>query len=125
MVSVLVKMPEEIKNALIEQCVLEQASINDVAVGVLSDRLDFDFEPSGRRPSFRSHPEVANVVLRMPQEGKDVIQNEALAARLNMTDYVNAHFAEHFGIEWEPHGRRRVPFGGGARGPRGKSAVAA
>jgi hypothetical protein len=113
--SVLVKMPREIKTPLVAQCVETETSVNDVAVGILADRLSFAFTPSGRKPAFRPDPGTEDVVLRIPEKGKRKIQAAALRSGVNMTDFVNSQIAEHFGVDWEANGRTRVPFGGGSR----------
>lgn len=113
--SVLIKMPAEIKTPLVAEAVERGASFNDIAVGILAQRLRFDFSPSQRSPSSMPDPSAEDVILRLPTRGKLKIQDAALRANLNMTDYVNQQLAAHLGVRWEPSGRVRVPFGGGRR----------
>lgn len=112
---VLVKMPVAIKRPLTAQAVETETSVNDVAVGILADRLKFAFAPSGRKPAFKADPHGEDVVLRVPDKGKRKIQASALRAELNMSDYVNLLLAEHYNIDYTPNGRVRVPYGGGRR----------
>jgi hypothetical protein len=112
---VLVKMPRSIKTPLAAQSVGSATSVNDVAVGILADKLGFAFSPSGRRPAFKPNPGTEDVVLRVPEAGKRKIQGAALRAGVNMSDFVNCVLAEHYEVEYEANGRKRVPFGGGRR----------
>lgn len=113
--SVLVKMPKQIKTPLVAEAIEKGSSLNDVAVGILAERLHFAFHPSDRNPASKPNPGIEDVVLRIPETGKRKIQSAALKAELNMTDYVNSQLADYLGVEWGPPGRKRVPFGGGSR----------
>jgi len=48
-VEVIVKMPRSLKAALIARSEEVDASVNDVAVGILAARVGFDFHPSPDR----------------------------------------------------------------------------
>lgn len=112
---VLVKMPRSIKTPLAAEAIESATSVNDVAVGILADRHAFAFAPSGRRPAFKPDPGTEDVVLRVPEKGKRKMQAAALRIGINMSDYVNSILAEHYGVDYETDGRKRVPFGGGRR----------
>jgi predicted HicB family RNase H-like nuclease len=116
--SVLVKMPSKIKRPLVRAAGKQKASLNDVAVTILAENLDFEFVPSDRFPASKPDPTVEDVVLRIPADGKKKIQVAALEAGLNMTDFVNNELAKHFSVKFTPAGRERVPYGGGSRQPK-------
>ena len=68
-------MPVELKERLAEEVARADASLNDVAVGILASRFAVPFEPSGRKGS----PPKAKgaVLLRMPAALKEKLQTRA------------------------------------------------
>lgn len=113
--SILVRMPREIKTALAADAIECGASLNDVAGNILATRVGFRFEPSARKPARVSEPAIPDVLLRIPLAGKKKIQVAAVAAKINMTDYINSQIAEHYNIPYVSNGRKRKPWGGGKR----------
>ena len=72
-------MPSSLKGALVRETARRKASLNDVAVGLLADYFDVSFTPSGRKSPL---PEASPVVLlRVPLDLKDEIEDEASARR--------------------------------------------
>ena len=73
--SVLVRMPPALKRRLAREVARRESTLNDVAVELLAQRFDVQFEPSGRRG--RVPGETGVVLLRVPPELKRQLEATA------------------------------------------------
>src|ERR671915_452819 len=88
-------MPAELKELLAAAVAEGASNLNDVAVGALASRFGVPFEPSGRKGS---PPKGAgDVLLRMPAELKDRLQQRAAERRTNTNDLINEILGERLG----------------------------
>lgn len=111
---VLVKLPREIKSAVVDGVMTREASMNDILVGVLANHYAVPFTRTGRRGYPNADKEA--VLLRMTDALKYRIQLDALERRSNMNDTICEILASHFGVGVPPRRSvRETPFGGGRR----------
>src|SRR5688572_14919700 len=75
--SILVRVPSGLKSALAREVARRGSTLNDIAVGILADRFDVPFEPSGRKGSVPGTSGA--VLLRMPPELKERLTGAAAA----------------------------------------------
>jgi myo-inositol-1-phosphate synthase len=92
---VLVRMPSELKKRLAAEVAERRSNLNDIAVGILASRFAVPFEPSGRKgPPPKG---VGDVLLRMPGELKDRLQQRAAERRTNTNELINEILGERLG----------------------------
>ena len=96
-VSLLVRMPGDLKRALSDEVRRSGRSLNDVAVGILASRFAVPFEPSGR--AGKAPGEGGAVLLRMPAELKDKLAARATQRRRNVNDLIVETLGERLGKE--------------------------
>ena len=88
----LVRMPDELKKCLADEVAERGSNLNDVAVGILASRFAVPFEPTGRKGT---PPKGAgDVLLRMPAELKERLQQRAAERRTNTNELINEFLAE-------------------------------
>src|SRR5919199_853088 len=104
--SVLVRMPPELKRRLGHEVARTQATLNDVAVGILAARFDVPFTPSGRKGSAPGESGV--VLLRMPARLKEALKAAADAKATNTNRVIVHALAEGLGMQLKPPRRRRM-----------------
>ena len=117
--SVLIRMPQSIKDGVVAEAKQRSASVNDVVVSVLAERFSVPFAPSGRTSNAAGSSNV--VVLRMPPELKQRIHEAAFESRSNANDVVLETLSQRLGLTFASNRRRTVPFGS----VRGKDPMAA
>ena len=83
----LVRMPAELKQRLAAEVADRSSNLNDVAVGILASRFAVPFEPTGRKGS--PPKGEGDVLLRMPAELKDLLQQRAADRGANTNDFIN------------------------------------
>ena len=71
-------MPAALKSALAREVARRGSTLNDIAVGILAERFDVRFEPSGRKGSVPGTS--GDVLLRVPIELKERLQGAAEAS---------------------------------------------
>jgi myo-inositol-1-phosphate synthase len=108
-------MPAHIKAALVRETARQGASLNDVATGLLADSFGVRYQPTGRRSPLPGSSPV--VLLRMPDELKDVLQAEAARSNQTLNDVVLLALSRRLAI---PFASNRSRLGAG----RGKDAMA-
>ena len=112
---VLVRTPASLKQALVRETARRGASLNDVAVGLLADHFGVPYRPTNRRSPLPGASPV--ILLRMPEELKAAIQDEAYRAGSNTNDVILAALSDELGVPFQSNRpsnqRRSVPFGGG------------
>jgi myo-inositol-1-phosphate synthase len=98
---VLVRMPGELKKRLAVAVAERGSNLNDIAVGILASRFAVPFEPTGRKGT---PPKGAgDVLLRMPAELKERLQQRAAERRTNTNELINEILDERLDA---PSGRR-------------------
>jgi myo-inositol-1-phosphate synthase len=118
---VLVRMPGELKERLAAEVADQRSNLNDVAVGILASRFAVPFEPSGRKGA---PPKGAgDVLLRMPAELKERLQQRASERRTTANELINEILAER--LPGAPAGgRSRKPVSSkNGRSPRSEDKV--
>ncbi len=116
---VLVRAPHSLKQALVRETARRDASLNDVAVGLLAESFGVTYRPTGRKSPLPGSSPV--VLLRMPEELKHSIQVEAARLGTNTNDVILAALADGLGIPFESNSRRAAA----PRSGRGKEPMAA
>ena len=106
-------MPAQLKRRLVDETTARGENVNDVAVGILANRFQIPFEPTGRRSPAAGASGV--VLLRVPPELKRKIQLAAFEAGSNTNDVILRVLSEQLGVAHTSNRRRSVPFGGGRR----------
>src|SRR4051794_32714163 len=106
--SMLVRMSTSLKDRLVHEVEARGGNLNDVAVGILAERFETPFAPSGRRGTGAGASGV--VLLRLPPELKQRIQREAFEAGTNANEVVVRTLGERLGLPHSTTGRRTVPF---------------
>ena len=86
-------MPAPLKGALVRETARRGSNLNDVAVGILADRLQSAVHPE-RPPAQVLAGSSPVLLLRVPQALKDEIQAEAMRSKSNANDVVLAALAE-------------------------------
>ena len=90
-------MPAPLKGALVRETARRASNVNDVAAGILADRLGVPYSPSGRRRKVLAGSSPV-LLLRVPQELKDVIHAEASRRDTNANDVILAALTDGLGI---------------------------
>ncbi|HSC93100.1 MAG TPA: inositol-3-phosphate synthase [Gaiellaceae bacterium] len=93
---VLVRMPASLKERLAAETATREASLNDVAVGLLAAAFGVAFEPSGRTgapPGGRG-----DVLLRMPPALKDRLARRAAERKRRLNDLIVETLSERLGV---------------------------
>jgi myo-inositol-1-phosphate synthase len=90
-----VRMPDELKQKLADEVVRTDASLNDVAVGILASRFAVPFEPSGRKGS--PPKATGDVLLRMPAALKEKLQTRAAERGRSSNDLIVEILGERLG----------------------------
>jgi myo-inositol-1-phosphate synthase len=79
-------MPVPMKKALVRETARREASLNDVAVGILADAFDVPFTPSGRRSPLPGSSPVA--LLRVPADLKHQLEKDAKREGTSVNDLI-------------------------------------
>jgi hypothetical protein len=112
-VGVLVRMPPELKAAVVAAVEKSGTNMNDVCVSVIADKYGMNYEPTERHGNPRG---ADKVLLRMDDKLKRKVQTDAFKKRTNTNDTIVRVLAEAFGVNVViPEGRRATPFGGGPK----------
>lgn len=112
---VLVRLPEELKGAIVAEVERRGTNMNDLIVSALARRFGMPFRPSDRC-CHSARAENLTILLRMDRGLKRTIQHHALDAGSNMSDTVTRVLAVELGIIIDlPAPIRQTPFGGGPR----------
>jgi myo-inositol-1-phosphate synthase len=123
---VLVRAPASLKEALIRETARRDASLNDVAVGLLAEHLGMPYQATGRRNTLPGSSPV--MLLRMPETLKEALESEARSSGETLNDVVLVALAHELGVPFTSRRQRRgtVPVRGQSPGasPRGKEAMA-
>ena len=85
-------MPGELKARLSAEVADRGSNLNDVAVGILASRFAVPFEPSGRKGA--PPKGEGDVLLRMPADLKDRLQQRAADRGTNTNELINEILAE-------------------------------
>ena len=107
------------KEALVRETVRRQASLNDVAVGLLADSLGLLYRPTGRKSPLPGSSPV--LLLRMPDEIRRALQTESERTAQTLNDVILRALAHELGIPFTSNRRRPAATGSG----RGKEPMAA
>ncbi len=97
-------MPFSLKQALVRETARRDASLNDVAVGLLADSLGLDYRPTGRKSPLPGSSPV--LLLRMPDEIRDAIQAESTATGQTLNDVVLRALAHELGVPFTSNRQR-------------------
>jgi myo-inositol-1-phosphate synthase len=100
-------VPFSLKQALVRETARRNASLNDVAVGLLADSLGIDYRPTGRKSPLPGSSPV--LLLRMPDDIRDAIQAESAATGQTLNDVILRALSGELG----------VPFTSNRRNPQG------
>jgi hypothetical protein len=112
---VLVRLPAELKGAIVAEVERQHTNMNDLVVTALARRFGMPFSPSDRC-CHRASAEKLKILLRMDRGLKRKIQVHALDAGSNMSDTVTRVMAAELGVAIDlPEPIRQTPFGGGPR----------
>src|SRR3954453_19595920 len=93
-------MPPQLKRRGSAEGTKRDVGMNDVVLGILADRFDVPFTPSGRKGSRPGESGV--VLLRMAPELKQKLQAAALERKSNLNRHVVGPLAAHLGVRLEP-----------------------
>jgi myo-inositol-1-phosphate synthase len=99
-------MPGALKRRLAGAVAARDSNLNDVAVGILASRFAVPFEPSGRKGA--APKGAGHVLLRMPEELKERLQQRAAERRTNTNDLINEILAEKLELPAERRTRKRM-----------------
>jgi myo-inositol-1-phosphate synthase len=80
------------------------ASLNDVAVGLLAEALGLNYKPTGRKSPLPGSSPV--LLLRMPDEIRDAIQSESTATGQTINDVVLRALAHELGVPFASNRQR-------------------
>jgi myo-inositol-1-phosphate synthase len=98
-----------LKEALVRETARRQASLNDVAVGLLAESFSLSYRPTGRKSPLPGTSPV--LLLRVPDEIREAIQAEAAATKQTLNDVVLRALARELGVPFtsnrRPSGRRK------------------
>ena len=95
------------------------ASLNDVAVGLLADYFDVSFTPSGRKSPLPGASPV--VLLRVPLDLKHEIEDEARRSGKSENDVILAALADGLGLTLTPDRKGTMPSRNGSKNGRARS----
>jgi myo-inositol-1-phosphate synthase len=121
-------MPAHLKGALVRETARRQSNVNDVAARILSDAYGVSYTPTGRRRKVLAGSSPV-LLLRVPQELKDVIHAEAARSGSNANDVILAALADGLGVPSQPRKAQRnrkevmASTNGSKNGPRSKEKV--
>jgi myo-inositol-1-phosphate synthase len=90
-------MPAPLKGALVRETARRGSNVNDVAAGILAERFDLSYRPSGRHRKVLAGSSPV-LLLRVPPELKDEIQAEAARSGANANDVILAALTDGLGI---------------------------
>ena len=96
----IVRMPPQLKRRVSAEATKRDVGMNDVVLGILADRFDVPFTPSGRKGSAPGDSGV--VLLRMAPELKQKLQAAALERTSNTNRVIVSTLADHLGVQLEP-----------------------
>jgi myo-inositol-1-phosphate synthase len=95
-ITVLVRMPAELKRRLTKEVMARESNLNDVAVEILASRFALPYEPSGRR----SVPRTAGpVLLRLPPALKERLVTRARERKRTTNDLIVETLAKRLGLD--------------------------
>jgi myo-inositol-1-phosphate synthase len=117
-------MPSALKAALVRETARRGASLNDVAVGLLAESFDVPFTSSGRRSPLPGSSPV--VLLRMPDDLKYEIDEEARRVGSSANDVILTALADGLGVPARTDHRRKEAMStenGSQNGKRAKGKV--
>jgi len=97
---VIVRMPPQLKRRVSAEATKRDVGMNDVVLGILADRFDVAFTPSGRKGSAPGDSGV--VLLRMAPELKQKLQAAALARGSNTNRVIVGALADELGVRLDP-----------------------
>src|SRR6187397_1823563 len=112
-------MPSSLKGALVRETARRNASLNDVAVGLLADFFDVSFTPSGRKIPLPGASPV--VLLRVPLDLKHEIEDEARRAGKSENDVILAALADGLGLTLTPDRKGTMASRNGSKNGRARS----
>jgi myo-inositol-1-phosphate synthase len=118
-------MPAPLKAALVRETARRASNVNDVAAGILADKFEISYKPSGRRRKVLAGGSPV-VLLRVPQELKDEIHAEASRIGANANDVITVTLADGLGVPSPSNRRRKEPMAtqnGRKNGARAKEKV--
>ena len=118
-------MPAPLKGALVRETARRRSNVNDVAVGILASEFGTSYEPSGRRRKVLAGGSPV-ILLRVPQELRDVIQAEASRRDSNANDVILAALADGLGVPSQSNRKRKETMAttnGSKNGARSKDKV--
>ena len=116
----LVRMPDELKEALAAEAARAGASLNDVAVGILASRFAVPFEPSGRKGA--PPKGKGDVLLRMPPALKQKLQTRAAERGRSLNDLIVEILGERLGLAAPSKRKERMSATNGSS-PRSEDKV--
>jgi myo-inositol-1-phosphate synthase len=118
---ILVGIPAPLKKALVRETARREASLNDVAVGLLADAFDVSFTPSGRRsPLPGASPAV---LLRVPPDLKFEIEDEAERSGKSANDVILGALADGLGLSITHDRKGTMASQNGSQNGRGNGKV--
>ncbi len=95
-------MPFSLKQALVRETARRDASLNDVAVGILADAFRVPYVPSGRKSPLPGSSPV--VLLRVPDDLKHELEKDAKRQSTSVNDLVSRTLADGLAV---PHVSRK------------------
>ncbi len=116
----LVRMPGELKERLAAAVAEGASNLNDVAVGILASRFGVPFEPTGRKGA--APKGAGDVLLRMPAELKERLQQRAAERRTALNDLIIDILDERLGAPTDGRSTKRMPSRNGSS-PRSEDKV--
>jgi myo-inositol-1-phosphate synthase len=114
-------MPSSLKRALVRETARRNASLNDVAVGLLADHFEVSFTPSGRRSPLPGASPV--VLLRVPDYLKHELEKDARREGTSLNNVIVRALADGLAV---PPSRKEAmsTTNGKVRASNGKVRVA-
>jgi myo-inositol-1-phosphate synthase len=121
--SVLVRMPDHVKKALVRETARRGVSLNDVATGFVAAELGIEYMPTGRRSPLPGASPV--VLLRVPETLKHALEAEASRSSRSINDVVVGALADGLAIPLETSQRKdtMAATNGSKNGARSKDKV--
>jgi myo-inositol-1-phosphate synthase len=113
-----VRAPFSLKQALVRETARHGVSLNDVAVGLLAVSFGIAYQPTGRKSPLPGSSPV--LLLRMPEELRDAIQDEAQRSGQPVNDVILRALARELDVPFASNRRRPATSGSG----RGKEPMA-
>jgi myo-inositol-1-phosphate synthase len=116
-------MPFSLKRALVRETARREASLNDVAVGILADAYDVSFAPSGRKSPLPGSSPV--VLLRVPTDLKYELEQDARRQGTSVNDVILRALADGLAVPLTSDGKEvMATTKGKSRGSNDKVRVA-